>query len=157
MTPQRPLAPEFTMSMRTARQSIVAMILLATQTGLALAADQQAETDACMESAKTQSQLNICAQKDFEKATAAYSASYRQLSQSVGNKQRQLLRQVQTEWLQYRVKACEFEQNGVEGGSAAPMVLWQCQARMTRERTAELQRHLRCEEGDLSCVRPMKP
>ena len=110
--------------------------------------------DACMDRAQTQSQLNACAQEAFETATAEYSAAYRQLSQSVGNAQRKLLRQVQTEWMQYRVKACEFERNGVEGGSAAPLVFWQCQTRMTRERTAELQRHLSCEEGDLSCVRP---
>lgn len=110
----------------------------------------------CAAEATTQMQLNACAQQDFEAASAAYSASYRQLSQSVGNKQRQLLRQVQTEWMQFRTKACEFEQNAVAGGSAAPMVLWQCQARMTRERTAELQRHLTCEEGDISCVRPAK-
>lgn len=110
----------------------------------------------CSAAATTQMQLNACAQQDFEAASAAYSASYRQLSQSVGNKQRQLLRQVQTEWMQFRTKACEFEQNAVTGGSAAPMVFWQCQTRMTRERTAELQRHLTCEEGDLSCVRPAK-
>ncbi len=109
-----------------------------------------------MAKAETQLQINACAQQDFEAASAAYSASYRQLSQSVGNKQRQLLRQVQTEWMQYRTKACEFEQSAVAGGSAAPMVFSQCQARMTRERTAELQRHLTCEEGDISCVRPAK-
>lgn len=111
-----------------------------------------AEPAACMDQARNQSQMNTCAQQAFEAATADYSAAYRQLSQSVGNRQRQLLRQVQTEWIQYRTKACEFEQNGVKGGSAAPMVFWQCQTRMTRDRTAELQRHLSCEEGDLSCV-----
>ena len=110
----------------------------------------------CWAGAATQAQLNACARQDFEAASAAYSASYRQLSQSVGNPQRQLLRQVQTEWIQYRVKACEFEKSGVEGGSIAPMINWQCQARMTRERTAELQRFLDCKEGDLSCVRQPK-
>ena len=30
------------------------------------------------------------------------------------DRQRQLLRQVQTEWIQYRVKACEFEKSGIE-------------------------------------------
>jgi len=107
----------------------------------------------CSKTPGTQSELNACAFQDFEQATATYSAAYKTLSQSVGNKQRQLLRQVQTEWIQYRVKACEFEKSGVEGGSIAPMINWQCQARMTRERTAELQRFLDCKEGDLSCVR----
>jgi len=141
----------------SSRQGFVVLVFAA-HTGLALATSPTPgpEPVDCMEKAETQDQINACAQQDFEAATAAYSASYRQLSQSVGNKQRQLLRQVQIEWMQYRVKACEFEQNAVAGGSAAPMVFWQCQARMTRERTAELQRHLNCEEGDLSCVRPAK-
>jgi uncharacterized protein YecT (DUF1311 family) len=123
---------------------------------MAMAQMPASKAEDCESTATTQPQLNACAQQAFEAASAAYSASYRQLSQSVGNKQRQLLRQVQTEWMQFRTKACEFEQNGVAGGSAAPMVFWQCQTRMTRERTAELQRHLTCEEGDLSCVRPEK-
>lgn len=106
--------------------------------------------------AGNQAQLNACAAQDFEAATADYAKAYRTLSQSVGNQRRQLLRQAQTEWIQYRVKACEFESSGVAGGSLAPMVNAQCQARMTRDRTAELQRFLECQEGDVSCVRPSK-
>lgn len=120
---------------------------------LATATGPKIEDVDCSKVPGTQSALNACAFQDFENATAAYSKVYRTLSQSVGNQQRQLLRQVQTEWIQYRVKACEFEKSGIKGGSAAPMINWQCQARMTRERTAELQRFLDCQEGDLSCVR----
>jgi uncharacterized protein YecT (DUF1311 family) len=120
---------------------------------LATATGTPAPAVDCRQVPTTQSQLNACAFQDFEAATAAYAAIYKTLSQSVGNKPRQLLRQAQTEWIQYRVKACEFEKSGIEGGSAAPMIYWQCQARMTRERSAELQRHLDCKEGDLSCVR----
>lgn len=120
---------------------------------LATATGPKPEPVDCSKTPGTQSALNACAFQDFEHATAAYSAAYKTLSQSVGNTQRKLLRQVQTEWIQYRVKACEFEKSGIEGGSAAPMINWQCQARMTRERTAELQRFLDCKEGDLSCVR----
>lgn len=120
---------------------------------LATAAGAPTAAVDCAKVPGTQMELNACAFQDFEAATAACSAAYRTLSQSVGNPQRKLLRQVQTEWIQYRVKACEFEKSGIEGGSAAPMINWQCQARMTRERTAELQRFLDCQEGDLSCVR----
>lgn len=120
---------------------------------LASASGTPAPAIDCSQVPGTQTALNACAFQDFENATAAYSLAYKTLSQSVGNPQRKLLRQVQTEWIQYRVKACEFEKSGIEGGSAAPMINWQCQARMTRERTAELQRFLDCQEGDLSCVR----
>ena len=74
-------------------------LALATTTG------NQSEPVDCSKTPGTQSALNACAFQDFESATAAYSAAYKTLSQSVGNKQRQLLRQVQTEWIQYRVKA----------------------------------------------------
>lgn len=131
-------------------------VFLGLNAALALATPSQSPPVDCATTAQTQIQINDCTQKDFEAASAVYSALYRQLSQSVGNKQRQLLREVQTEWMQFRSKACEFEKNALAGGSAAPMVFWQCQARMTRERTAELQRHLTCKEGDISCVRSVK-
>lgn len=122
---------------------------------LATAPGKAAPAVAC-NPAGNQAQLNACAAQDFEAATAEYAKAYRTLSQSVGNQRRQLLRQAQTEWIQYRVKACEFESSGVAGGSLAPMVNAQCQARMTRARTSELQRFLECREGDVSCVRPSK-
>lgn len=122
---------------------------------LATAPAKPAPTVACQPDGN-QAQLNACAAQDFEAATADYAKTYRTLSQSVGNQRRQLLRQAQTEWIQYRVKACEFERSGVAGGSVAPMVFAQCQARLTRERTADLRRFLECQEGDVSCARPSK-
>ncbi|MBL0917760.1 MAG: DUF1311 domain-containing protein [Hydrogenophaga sp.] len=106
--------------------------------------------------AETQRQINACAYADFEHAQAAYAATYRDLSNGLDNAQRTLLRSAQTAWLQYRTAACDFEAAGVRGGSAEPMVRLQCQSRMTRERTAELRRHLSCPEGDVSCVRPTR-
>lgn len=138
----------------TALKHLLALGLVASALpALATATGTPAPAVDCKQMPTTQSQLSACAFQDFEAATAAYAGTYKTLSQRVGNKPRQLLRQAQTEWIQYRVKACEFERSGVDGGSAAPMIYWQCQARMTRERTAELQRHLDCKEGDLSCVR----
>ncbi len=132
-------------------------LAFASHAALALAtASGKATPAVACKSDGNQAQLNACAAQDFEAATAEYAKAYRTLSQSVGNQRRQLLRQAQTEWIQYRVKACEFERSGVAGGSVAPMVDAQCQARMTRERTADLQRLMECKEGDVSCVRPSK-
>jgi uncharacterized protein YecT (DUF1311 family) len=104
--------------------------------------------------AETQRQLNACAYRDFELAQAGYAATFRDLSAVLDSAQRTLLRNAQTAWLQYRTVACDFEASGVRGGSAEPMVRQQCQARLTRERTAELRRHMSCPEGDITCVRP---
>lgn len=53
--------------------------------------------------------------------------------------------------------ACEFEASAVRGGSAEPMARLPCQTRLTRERTEELRRQLNCPEGDLGCLRPVRP
>lgn len=104
--------------------------------------------------AETQRQLTACAYRDFEVAQAGYAATFRDLSAVLDSAQRTLLRNAQTAWMQYRTAACEFETSGVRGGSAESMVRQLCQARLTRERTAELRRHMSCAEGDVSCVRP---
>lgn len=104
--------------------------------------------------AETQRQLTACAYRDFEVAQAGYAATFRDLTAVLDSAQRTLLRGAQTAWLAYRTAACDFEASGVRGGSTEPMVKLQCQARLTRERTDQLRRHMSCPEGDLACVRP---
>lgn len=120
---------------------------------LANSSSRSPAADDCSQVPGTQADLDACALQDFNRATEAHNKAYQALLQSVSDKQSRLLQQTQTAWAQYRAKACAFERSGVEGGSVAPTIGWQCQARLTRERTAELQRFLNCEEGDLSCVR----
>lgn len=107
--------------------------------------------------AETQRQLTACAYRDFEHAQAAYAAVFRDLAAGLDTARRTLLRTAQKDWLEYRTSTCEFEASAVRGGSAEPMTRLQCQTRVTRERTNELRRQLNCPEGDLSCLRPVRP
>jgi uncharacterized protein YecT (DUF1311 family) len=104
-------------------------------------------------SATTQTHMNECAYEDFLAATAGYAASYKAVSNKLGTKQKDQFRRTQKLWIQYRTAACNFESSGVAGGNAQGMVKWQCDARMTRARTAELEKLANCQEGDLSCPR----
>jgi uncharacterized protein YecT (DUF1311 family) len=104
-------------------------------------------------SATTQARMNECAYEDFLAATAGYAASYKAVSDKLTPKQKDQFRRTQKLWIQYRTAACNFESSGVAGGSAQAMVKWQCDARMTRARTAELEKLANCPEGDLSCPR----
>ena len=97
--------------------------------------------------------MTDCAYEDFLAATAGYAASYKSLSDGMSATQKDQFRRTQKLWIQYRTAACNFESSGVVGGSARPMVKWQCDARMTRARTAELTALASCVEGDLSCPR----
>ncbi len=103
--------------------------------------------------AGTQARLNECAYEDFLVATSDYSASHKTISEKLSPKQKDQFRRAQKLWIQYRTAACNFESSGVAGGSAQAMVKSQCDARMTRARTAELDALANCKEGDLSCPR----
>ena len=99
----------------------------------------------------TQSALNQCAYETFLETSAALSQQLRQLDAGLAPTQRKRWQSVQKSWLAYRTKACEFEASLLDGGSAQPMMQWQCAARMTRERATELSRFMACSEGDLAC------
>lgn len=102
----------------------------------------------------TQAQMNACAYEDFLLAQAELAGTQQRLQQGWTSTQRDGLRKVQKAWLQFRTEACAFESSSAAGGSAQPMLQWQCAARMTRERAAALAATVNCPEGDLACVRP---
>ena len=100
--------------------------------------------------------MNDCAYEDFLEANAGYADSNKSVSSGLQGKQRDLLRRAQKSWIAYRTATCAFESSAVQGGSAQPMVKWQCAARMTRARVVELNAIGNCREGDLACVRLKK-
>lgn len=113
----------------------------------------QADAPDCTAPSK-QADMNRFAHEDFLAATAEYSAAYKAVADALTQQRRNLFRSAQTAWVRYRTAVCNFESSGVQGGSVQPMVKWQCDARMTRERTAELRALIDCKEGDVTCVRP---
>lgn len=135
--------------------ALLCLSLAAAWTGAAAQTTQDLPTDCAK--AETQRQLTACAYRDFEHSQAAYAAVYRDLSTGLDTGRRTLLRTAQKEWLDYRTAVCDFEASAVRGGSAEPMVRVMCQTRLTRERTNELRRQLNCPEGDLTCLRPVRP
>ena len=84
----------------------------------------------------TQKKLNECAYEDFLSANEGYAESNKSVMGKLTGKQRELFRRSQIAWMAYRTAACNFESSALRGGSAQGMVLWQCTARMTRERVA---------------------
>ena len=102
-------------------------------------------------SASTQTALNACAYESFLAASAEMGPQLKQIESALTPSRRTAWRNVQKAWLTFRTQSCQFESNAVEGGSAGPMVQWQCAARMTRERTAALARLASCPEGDIAC------
>ncbi len=107
--------------------------------------------DPCAD-ASTQLALNECAYQGFLDASAAMSRQLGMIESALQPAQRTAWRRAQKAWLTYRTEACQFESAGAAGGSAKPMVLWQCSARITKERSIELAKLATCSEGDIACA-----
>ncbi|MDI7860668.1 lysozyme inhibitor LprI family protein [Rhizobiaceae bacterium n13] len=97
---------------------------------------------------QTQTDMNICANLDFQNADKALNEQYRKtreimrswdsdLSESAKGAEKALLK-AQRAWIDYRDGHCQAVGFQVSGGSIAPLVVSNCLADLTRTRTAEL-------------------
>ena len=113
-------------------------------------------SDPCA-NAGTQAARGDCSYQGFLQASAAMSGQLRQIEAALKPGQRTTWRRVQKAWMTYRTQACHFESSQLANASARAMVQWQCAARMTRERTAELALLTACRDGDAACPAPIRP
>ena len=91
---------------------------------------------------QTQSEMNICAGIAYRNADRRLNQFYQQLLPKLSAGRRQQLVTAQQAWLRYRDASCNFERSEVEGGSMASMIQARCLARLTEQRTKDLQQYL---------------
>lgn len=99
--------------------------------------------------AEAQVELTYCAEQDWIAADADLNAAYsvaRKLMQGIDAdleaSQRgaaDYLRDGQRAWVTFRDATCAAEGYAMHGGSAEPMVIYGCRARLTEQRTADLE------------------
>ena len=113
---------------------------------------------ACMGSAHAQSQmqLNQEAGTDLQKADRQLNDVYKNLLAVTSADWKARLTAAQLSWITFRDRECEFETIATVGGSIHGMMVANCQTRLTLHRVGELERVLKCQEGDLSCPPPSK-
>ena len=102
----------------------------------------------------TQFDMSRCASIELETADKELNRVYGSYRGRLNTQQQTQIRDVQLAWIRYRDLSCKYEASGVEGGSAHGLILSNCLARMTTERTRELKVLVSCEEGNLSCPAP---
>jgi uncharacterized protein YecT (DUF1311 family) len=93
--------------------------------------------------AQTQGELNRCEALNYQTADAKLNAVYKKLVASHEGLLKQKLVKAQRLWIQFRDANCDYEGEGLSGGSAAPMVYFGCLAQMTTARTKTLESYLR--------------
>ncbi len=122
--------------------ALLAMIVVTNFAGAA-----QAQALNCRE-AMTQQDMNACAALDHEAADKDLNAAYAQARAFMRRMDTELtasqsgaevaLREAQRAWIPYRDKACLAEGFMMRGGSAEPMLVLGCKARLTQQRAQEL-------------------
>jgi uncharacterized protein YecT (DUF1311 family) len=111
--------------------------------------------DAC-DTAKSQTEMSMCADLQYKKADAELNDAYRDLFAGYKKRDKDLasaLTRSQRAWIAHRDADCALESMTTQGGSAQPMIINMCLERITLERVKWLRGRLSCEEGDLSCTR----
>lgn len=99
----------------------------------------------------TQTAMTMCAKADYDHADAAMTAQWKRTLASMRAKDLAIqdprstppsyadaLLQSQRAWIAFRDAQCRIEGYRMRGGSAEPMVVWQCKAELTRARSRDL-------------------
>lgn len=98
--------------------------------------------------AQAQVELTFCAEQDWLAADDDLNAAYRaardymrEIDANLPVVQRgaeEQLRNGQRAWVTFRDATCAAEGYGFHGGSAEPMIIYSCRARLTQQRAADL-------------------
>lgn len=119
-----------------------AFILAVVLTGPAAA--QEVDCMAAMD----QATMNLCAEQEWQDADLALNEAYASAMDILKGWDGDLpedqqgaakaLKTAQRAWITFRDAACEAEAYAMQGGSAQPLLVFGCRARLTRARTEDL-------------------
>lgn len=108
------------------------------------------EPDVDCKNPMTQSDMNVCSDRDYKEADKALNAQWAALKPIVKEWDESLkslgmiasaeasLLKSQRAWIDYRDGQCDTEEASVQGGTMAPTIYSSCMAELTRKRTEEL-------------------
>ena len=123
------------------KKRLSALLLATSLLAVAAPAQRRAAKNPC-DDARTQAEMNVCADRQFKAADAALNRVYNQLAAKLDADARAKLKAAEVSWLKYRDDNCDYEAAAFEGGSMQPMIYSYCLERMTRARTTELRAQL---------------
>jgi uncharacterized protein YecT (DUF1311 family) len=101
-----------------------------------------AATASPCDEARTQMDMNECADREYRKADAELNRVYQQLMRASGGRDAKL-KSAQLAWIKFRDAECDYEAAFNEGGSMQPMTYSFCLADVTRARTKQLRDSLK--------------
>ncbi|MEG4575825.1 lysozyme inhibitor LprI family protein [Microcoleus sp. N3A4] len=87
-------------------------------------------------------EVRACIRLKYEASDRRLNEVYKQLISQLSGEERSLLSEAQLGWIKLRDKTCEFEVYRNRGGTGYQDFLNECLERMTKQRTAELEKYL---------------
>jgi uncharacterized protein YecT (DUF1311 family) len=104
---------------------------------------QDNETPSCLD-ARTQTDMNVCAGRAFQKQDSLLNQVYPRVIARLGTDTARvrLLREAQRLWVRFRDAECGFVGAEVQGGSMQPMMERYCLASATQQRVEQLRQAL---------------
>ena len=101
-------------------------------------ADARAADSVDCKHAVVQADMNVCADRDYQKADALLNATFKDATKDADARTLDLLRKAQRAWIAFRDAECAYQTAGDEGGSIQPMDYSLCLTRLTKLRTQQL-------------------
>lgn len=126
------------------------MLLLALL-AISFGQDGDAAAQRCIDAARTQPEMNVCATQEWQRADRALNDAYREAVRRIraddsfmltsdGRPAGDiLLRDLQRDWTRQRESQCQLESYSARGGSLEPFIFERCRAAVTRQRTQWLE------------------
>jgi uncharacterized protein YecT (DUF1311 family) len=96
--------------------------------------------------------MNACYKAAYDTADARLNERYKTLMARLGKGDQDRLRDAQRAWVAFRDKQCSFETASYSTGSIYPLLVTNCLAELTQQRTQTFDHYLDCPSGDTSCV-----
>ena|SRR4028118_275642 len=117
---------------------ITAIALPLTSISIAPSIAQQANC----KNPQTTMDMRMCAGSEAQAADRQLNQVYQQLIGKLGGQQKERLTTAQLAWINFRDRTCAYEQGRFEGGTFAPVANASCLARVTQQRTKDLESYL---------------
>jgi uncharacterized protein YecT (DUF1311 family) len=87
-------------------------------------------------------EMRKCAADNYALADKKLNQTYQKLIGQLSPERKKRLIEAQRAWISFRDKTCSFESSQALGGTAEPLFLTQCLAKVTQQRVQDLQNYL---------------
>lgn len=128
-------------SQKTSRLLTAALLIVG-----AVSSSQAMASEEFCDGRYDQASLNQCAYDDYKAADRQLNRTYQTLRGLLDKQDKEQLKQVQLAWIDFRDKACDFENRHEKGGSIYPLLTSSCLMQYTKQRDKQL-------KGEINWVR----